>query len=154
LEAHTAELRLTIDSLERERDFYFNKLREIEIIAQNRDAAIEAGTQLSADALALLNELKKILYSTEVRPSLEGEVEEAWGPTDDADRSPRELGVVLDALQEGFELPAGDEGALPLGDEGALPLGDESLPLSDAELALGDSIAMEQPPEDTLQDEY
>lgn len=33
------EMRLKIDTLERERDFYFDKLREIEILCQNKEVA-------------------------------------------------------------------------------------------------------------------
>lgn len=32
-------MRLKIDTLERERDFYFDKLREIEILCQNKDVS-------------------------------------------------------------------------------------------------------------------
>lgn len=32
-------MRVKIDTLERERDFYFDKLREIEILCQNKDVA-------------------------------------------------------------------------------------------------------------------
>lgn len=32
-----AELKLMIDSLEKERDFYFGKLREVEVLAQNTE---------------------------------------------------------------------------------------------------------------------
>ena len=32
-------MRMKIDTLERERDFYFDKLREIEILCQNKDVA-------------------------------------------------------------------------------------------------------------------
>lgn len=34
-----ADFKNTIDMLERERDFYFDKLREIELLCQNEDLA-------------------------------------------------------------------------------------------------------------------
>jgi len=35
LQITIAELKLTVDGLEKERDFYFKKLREVEILCQN-----------------------------------------------------------------------------------------------------------------------
>lgn len=50
-----AELRTNVDGLEKERDFYFGKLRDIEVICQEGD---NAGTSLSDSVLA-------VLYATE-----------------------------------------------------------------------------------------
>ncbi|VFQ80825.1 unnamed protein product [Cuscuta campestris] len=48
------ELKLSVDSLERERDFYFAKLRDIEIVCQCPEI----------ENLPVVEALKKILYAT------------------------------------------------------------------------------------------
>jgi RP/EB family microtubule-associated protein len=53
LNQQTVKLNLSLDNLEKERDFYFGKLREIEILCQNN-----ANTPLADDIL-------KILYATD-----------------------------------------------------------------------------------------
>ena len=50
------ELKLTVDGLEKERDFYFSKLRDIELICQENES--ETNTTLS--------KIIDILYATEV----------------------------------------------------------------------------------------
>lgn len=50
-------MRTNVDGLEKERDFYFGKLRDIEVLCQEGDSP---GTPLSDSVL-------KILYATEVR---------------------------------------------------------------------------------------
>ena len=50
-------MRTNVDGLEKERDFYFGKLRDIEVICQEEG---NAGTSLSERVL-------QILYATEVR---------------------------------------------------------------------------------------
>lgn len=42
LQQQNAELKLTIDGLEKERDFYFSKLREIEVLCQSADQSSES----------------------------------------------------------------------------------------------------------------
>lgn len=59
LETHVTELKVTVDNLEKERDFYFNKLREIEILVQTLEES------KSGDSATFLVDVKKILYSTE-----------------------------------------------------------------------------------------
>jgi len=54
LQQQNAELKLTADGLEKERDFYFGKLREIEILSQSADASNE---QIQA--------ILRILYATD-----------------------------------------------------------------------------------------
>jgi len=51
------ELKVTVDGLEKERDFYFGKLRDIEILVQQQ-LDVEPDNQL-------LKEIQTILYSTE-----------------------------------------------------------------------------------------
>ena len=50
--------------MERERDFYFSKLRDIELLIQQ---AIEADPELEKDEEGLVKQIQGILYSTEVR---------------------------------------------------------------------------------------
>lgn len=64
LQAKNTELMETVTGLERERDFYFSKLRDIELLIQQ---AMEADPALEADEGSLLKQIQAILYSTEVR---------------------------------------------------------------------------------------
>ena len=50
------ELRVTVDGLEKERDFYFGKLRDIEVICQENES----------DDVPVLKNIMDILYATEV----------------------------------------------------------------------------------------
>jgi len=54
LQQQNAELKLTTDGLEKERDFYFGKLREIEILCQNADQSNEH-----------IQAILRILYATD-----------------------------------------------------------------------------------------
>ena len=56
-------LKETVSGLERERDFYFSKLRDIELLIQQ---AIDADPELEKDDGGLLKQIQTILYSTEV----------------------------------------------------------------------------------------
>ena len=63
----------TIRGLEKERDFYFNKLRDIEILVQQFAAEIEEKARITGQPIAeecdvLVKEIQAILYSTEVSP--------------------------------------------------------------------------------------
>ncbi|KII90537.1 hypothetical protein PLICRDRAFT_697077 [Plicaturopsis crispa FD-325 SS-3] len=61
LQAQLREMSTHLEGLEKERDFYFSKLRDIEILAQNQLEVLEsAGTDDET-----LREIQKILYSTE-----------------------------------------------------------------------------------------
>ncbi|KAK3110546.1 microtubule integrity protein mal3 [Teratosphaeriaceae sp. CCFEE 6253] len=62
LQSKNAELVETVQGLERERDFYFSKLRDIELLIQQ---AMEADPALEADEGSLLKQIQTILYSTE-----------------------------------------------------------------------------------------
>lgn len=63
LQQKNAELMETVQGLERERDFYFSKLRDIELLIQQ---AMEADPTLEEDESSLLKQIQTILYSTEV----------------------------------------------------------------------------------------
>jgi RP/EB family microtubule-associated protein len=63
LQQENASLKESVVGLERERDFYFNKLRDIELLIQN---AIEADPELDKEQDGLLKQIQAILYSTEV----------------------------------------------------------------------------------------
>lgn len=63
LQQKNAELVETVQGLERERDFYFSKLRDIELLIQQ---AMEADPVLEEDEGSLLKQIQTILYSTEV----------------------------------------------------------------------------------------
>ncbi|GAM84781.1 hypothetical protein ANO11243_027820 [Dothideomycetidae sp. 11243] len=83
LQSENAALNETVAGLERERDFYFSKLRDIELLVQG---AFEAEPELENDDGGLLKQIQNILYSTE----------------------------------EGFEIPAEEDGA------GAAPTEEET----------------------------
>lgn len=61
------QLKETIQGLERERDFYFSKLRDIELLLQQ---AVELDPELEKDEEGLVKHIQTILYSTEVRSLL------------------------------------------------------------------------------------
>lgn len=54
------DMRLNLEGLEKERDFYFSKLRDIEILCQEADESESSG---------ILTKILDILYATEVRRS-------------------------------------------------------------------------------------
>lgn len=75
LRAQVAQSDETIRGLEKERDFYFNKLRDIEILVQQFAAEIEEKAQNTGEPVAeeselLVKDIQTILYSTEVFPWL------------------------------------------------------------------------------------
>ena len=53
----------TVTGLEKERDFYFSKLRDIELLIQN---AVELDPKIEEDEEGLVKQIQAILYSTEV----------------------------------------------------------------------------------------
>ena len=63
LSQENTQLKETVTGLERERDFYFSKLRDIELLIQQ---AIEVDPKLDADDDGLVKQIQAILYSTEV----------------------------------------------------------------------------------------
>ena len=59
LNSQILEKNLTIEGLEKERDFYFGKLRDIEVLAQEHEAVENDGPGFSQKVLG-------VLYATEV----------------------------------------------------------------------------------------
>ncbi len=62
--SENTQLKTTVEGLERERDFYFSKLRDIELLIQQ---AIEQDPEIEKDEEGLIKHIQAILYSTEVR---------------------------------------------------------------------------------------
>ena len=62
--AENTQLKQTVEGLERERDFYFSKLRDIELLLQQ---AVEQDPELEKLEDGLVKHIQGILYSTEVR---------------------------------------------------------------------------------------
>jgi len=62
LSHENASLKETVVGLERERDFYFSKLRDIELLLQQ---AVEAKPEIEEDDDGLVKHIQAILYSTE-----------------------------------------------------------------------------------------
>jgi RP/EB family microtubule-associated protein len=77
LQAENHALKETVAGLERERDFYFSKLRDIELLIQQ---ALDANPELDNDETNILKQIQTILYSTEegfeIPAEAEGEVVE------------------------------------------------------------------------------
>ena len=68
LNTQLQEMKVTVEGLERERDFYFGKLRDVELLCQEQEASTGGEA---------VRKLLDILYTTEegfVAP--EGEIEE------------------------------------------------------------------------------
>ena len=62
LASENTQLKETVTGLERERDFYFSKLRDIELLLQQ---AIEQDPEVEKDEEGLVKQIQAILYSTE-----------------------------------------------------------------------------------------
>ncbi|KAK6382100.1 microtubule integrity protein mal3 [Exophiala oligosperma] len=62
LKQENDQLKEAIGGLEKERDFYFSKLRDIELLLQT---AVEQDPSLEADENGLIKQIQTILYSTE-----------------------------------------------------------------------------------------
>lgn len=63
LSAQVMDMKLNVEGLEKERDFYFSKLRDIEIMCQEVDGA---------DTQPLVQKILDVLYQTEVRDAVDG----------------------------------------------------------------------------------
>jgi microtubule-associated protein, RP/EB family len=68
LQQENAVLKETVIGLERERDFYFSKLRDIELLIQT---AMEQEPELEKEENNILKQIQGILYSTEVCISID-----------------------------------------------------------------------------------
>lgn len=89
LSEQITELKLSVDSLEKERDFYFAKLRDIEILCQDPDV----------ENLPIVRAVQRILYAADVSPCVIDEaqamISHSSNPSDhneldeDAARRPR-----------------------------------------------------------------
>ncbi len=64
LQQEIASLKESVVGFERERDFYFSKLRDIELLVQR---AQESEGEMDKEGQALVKDILAILYSTEVR---------------------------------------------------------------------------------------
>ena len=73
LQSENAALTETVTGLERERDFYFSKLRDIELLIQG---AFEAEPDLEQDDGGILKQIQNILYSTEEGFEIPADAEE------------------------------------------------------------------------------
>jgi RP/EB family microtubule-associated protein len=67
LVTENAQLKETVTGLERERDFYFSKLRDIELLLQQ---AVEQQPEIEEDENGMVKQIQAILYSTEVSCAL------------------------------------------------------------------------------------
>ena len=63
--AENTQLKQTVEGLERERDFYFSKLRDIELLLQQ---AVDQDPEIEKAEDGLVKHIQAILYSTEVWP--------------------------------------------------------------------------------------
>lgn len=79
LTAENNQLKETVVGLERERDFYFSKLRDIELLVQQ---AVEEDPELEKQEDGLIKQIQLILYSTEEGFEIPAEGEEEEGAED------------------------------------------------------------------------
>merc|ERR1711871_296590 len=61
LKEEASELNLNVDALTKERDFYFGKLRDVEIMIQEAEGA----EGVSEDKIEVFEAIKAILYATD-----------------------------------------------------------------------------------------
>lgn len=95
------ELKLTVDGLEKERDFYFGKLRDIELICQEPDS----------ENHPILSKIMDILYATEVALPAPSRQHQLYGVLSLLKPYFHHLpdSLLLPDLQEGFAPPEEDD---------------------------------------------
>ena len=76
LQSENTQLKQTVEGLERERDFYFSKLRDIELLVQQ---AVEQDPEVEKDENGLVKLTQAILYSTEEGFEIPAETEGVVG---------------------------------------------------------------------------
>lgn len=91
LQTENNALKETVGGLERERDFYFSKLRDIELLIQQE---MERVPELELQEDGILKQIQAILYSTEVSADFSSSL------SDQANK----------LVKEGFEIPQEVEG--------------------------------------------
>ncbi len=82
LRAENDTLKEAIVGLEKERDFYFSKLRDIELLLQT---AVDADPELEKDDNGLVKNIQAILYSTEEGFEIPAEAEGGEGLAENGD---------------------------------------------------------------------
>lgn len=82
LRAENDTLKEAIAGLEKERDFYFSKLRDIELLLQT---AVDQDPELEKDENGLVKSIQAILYSTEDGFEIPAEAEDAEGFTENGE---------------------------------------------------------------------
>ncbi len=82
LKAENDTLKEAIAGLEKERDFYFSKLRDIELLLQT---AVDQDPELEKDDNGLVKNIQAILYSTEEGFEIPAEAEGAEGLAENGD---------------------------------------------------------------------
>jgi len=63
LVARNAELEIEVSNMEKERDFYFSKLRDVELIMQVHDEHVKEGLSNDGDSEAVIEKIFTILYA-------------------------------------------------------------------------------------------
>ncbi|GAA5923637.1 microtubule-binding protein BIM1 [Sporobolomyces koalae] len=86
LSAQMGEMKISVEGLEKERDFYFNKLREIEIIIGARLESPEAADMQDLERDTLL-QMQAILYSTEEGFEVPDEEQQEEGLVDEEEET-------------------------------------------------------------------
>ncbi|KAG6479366.1 microtubule-associated protein RP/EB family member 1C-like [Zingiber officinale] len=84
------ELKLFVDSLEKERDFYFGKLRDIEILCQNPEI----------EHLPIVTAIQKILYAADDSHSVVAEAQAMITQHQQQAETPCTLSPILEASEE------------------------------------------------------